>query len=223
MPIEIIHWSVPTVRGTVTTHGSEIHYAGDIDAVVAKTIVEWIEEQKYDTLRIQSKGGDDEAARSIGTAVYDHRMTVVIKGQCASACAKYVFTAARKKRIETDGLVVFSEAKSYHDFFQHIQALSKRRNLSGVAALSGHENRTLRVGENWLERDATYFAKIGVDIGITRLGYLPDRPVSYWLLTGQRMAEFGVTNVTLPDDYGSQEHCKLIRMSTFVNVQTQCL
>ncbi len=55
MPTEIKFWSTPAVRGTVTTTGSEIHYTGDIDAVVAKTIVGFIEQKKMTPCRYRAK------------------------------------------------------------------------------------------------------------------------------------------------------------------------
>lgn len=223
MPAEIIFWSTPTVPGKVTTSGAEIHFTGDIDPVIATTIVDLIRRDKYDTLQLRSDGGDPVAARSIGIAVFDHHMTVVVAGPCASSCARYIFTAAKQKRIEPDAFVMFSEHQSYHDYVQNLVQLSVKQKADGDSSLSREEKQALYAGRRWVGAEEDYFTKIGVDMRITRLGYIPGRSVSYWLLTGNRMAEFGVSDVTLPDNYASQEYCDKMKISGIVRFDAQCL
>jgi hypothetical protein len=223
MPAERVFWSTPTVPGKVTTSGTEIHFTGDIDAVIATTIVDLIRRDKYDTLKLESDGGDVLAARSIGVALFDHQMTVVVTGPCRSSCARYIFTAAKQKRIEPDAFVMFSEHQSYRDYVQNLIQLSEKLSGNDDSALSGEEKKALYFGKKWVKLEEDYFTKIGVDIGITRLGYVPGRSVSYWLLSGNRMAEFGVSNVSLPDNYASQEYCDKMKISGIVRFDAQCL
>ena len=95
--------------------------------------------------------------------------------------------------------------------------------MPGVARLSDRETAMLIAGEKWVELETKYFTKIGVDMRITSFGYLPGRPVSHWLMTGKRMAEFGVLNVTLPENYGTQEYCDKMKLAGFVRFDAQCL
>ncbi len=222
MPTDIVIWSTPAVRGEVRTTGSEIHYVGDIDAVVAKSIVILIEQQKFGTLLIDSKGGDEVAARTIGAAIFDHQMNVVVSGQCSSSCARYIFTAAKQKQIKPEAFVMFSEHQSYHEYVQGIVQLSEKNKAQGTAALSYSERGTLATGEKWVGLEKNYFSRIGVDMGITSLGYIPGRSVSYWLMTEKRMAEFGVLDIALPDNYGSQEYCDRLKFSGLLRFDAQC-
>ncbi len=150
-------------------------------------------------------------------------MTVVVTGQCASSCASYIFTAAKHKHIEPKAFVMFSAHQNYQDFVQTITQLSEKGQTSGDAALSDDEKRKLYFGEKWVGLEKNYFTKIGVDMRITRAGYVSGRSVSHWLLTGKRMAEFGVSNITLPDNYASQEYCDGMKLSGFVRFDAQCL
>lgn len=223
MPADIVLWTVATVPGKVTTSGAEIHLTGDIDARIASTVVDLIARRGYDTLKIQSETGSEVAARVIGASVFDHQMTVVVTGACSSSCARYIFTAAKHKRIETDVFVMFSEYKNYYDYVQSLQQLSEKRRLSGASALSDREKRTLSIGERWLSADSDYFTKIGVDKRIASFGYGADKPASYSVLSTTRMAEFGVSNVTASDGYGSEAYCHKMKIAGFLRFDAQCL
>ncbi|OYT88728.1 MAG: hypothetical protein CFE43_21025 [Burkholderiales bacterium PBB3] len=223
MPTEIVLWSEPTVRGEVTISGSEIHYAGDIDTVVAKSIVDLIEQQKFDTLLIHSKGGDVEAARKIGVAVFDQKITVVVSGQCSSSCARYIFTGAKTKQIKPEAFVMFSEYKNYYDYVKTINQLAEKKLSNGIAILSESEKGQLAIGEKWVGPEKEYFQKIGVDMRITSLGYVPGKSVSHWVMTAKRMSDFGVSNVALPDDYASQVFCDKMKLKGLLRWDAQCL
>lgn len=118
---------------------------------------------------------------------------------------------------------MFSDYKNYRDYVQGLQQLSEKRRLNGASALSDREKQMLSMQEKWAGLENDYFTKIDVDMRIASVGYVADKSASYWLLSKAGMAEFGVSNVTAPDDYGSEAYCDKMKISGLVRFDAQCL
>ncbi|WP_158301059.1 hypothetical protein [Janthinobacterium sp. BJB426] len=84
-------------------------------------------------LRVNSDGGDAQAAMQLGRLVRQLRLDIAVDTVCAGSCALYVFPAARRKHIAADAVLALQESA-----FLRTQANQEqmRRSLreAGVAA-----------------------------------------------------------------------------------------
>jgi hypothetical protein len=94
-------------------------------------------------LIIRSDGGSQQPSIAIAREVHARRMTVVVDGFCASACAQIIFAAAEDRRIRPDAFVAFhggnlAQMQAVRDKLASETALLQR---SGESA-EGDEKRT---------------------------------------------------------------------------------
>lgn len=85
--------SAITVEGSIQV-GDDAKFAALLDRHPSKLI-------------IRSDGGSQQPAIAIAREVHARRMTVVVDGFCASACAQIIFAAAGDRRIRPDSFVAF--------------------------------------------------------------------------------------------------------------------
>lgn len=101
------HWQSETPQ--VFVEGARLHYYGKLNDVGAERLREALAgESNLRELHIASPGGDVLASISIGEQIQAHDLTVVVVGVgCASGCANYVFTPARRRVISPGSLVLW--------------------------------------------------------------------------------------------------------------------
>lgn len=58
-------------------------------------------------LRIDSAGGDIQAAISLGRYLREHNIGVLVDGLCLSSCAHFIFATSVRKKITTGSIVAF--------------------------------------------------------------------------------------------------------------------
>ncbi|MDN2707822.1 hypothetical protein O0880_00150 [Janthinobacterium sp. SUN118] len=61
-------------------------------------------------LRVNSDGGDAQAAMLLARLVRQQGLDIAIDTVCTGSCASYVFPAARRKRIPADGVLALQES-----------------------------------------------------------------------------------------------------------------
>lgn len=88
----------------------------------AKFLAAW--GKGFDQVRVQSTGGDLNAALAIGEAIARRQPLVVVDGLCMSNCAAFIFLATPQHRVLRDGLVCFrgAPARNETELRAHIRA-----------------------------------------------------------------------------------------------------
>ena len=61
-------------------------------------------------LRVNSEGGDPQAAMQLGRYLHQQQWDVSVDTVCAGSCALYVFPAARRKRISANAVLALQES-----------------------------------------------------------------------------------------------------------------
>jgi hypothetical protein len=80
--------------------------AGPLTPTIATNVGRILERNKrIDTLYIDLDGGDVRAAMALGDMIRQRNRRLVVAGACFSACANYLFTAARAKLVLPGSLV----------------------------------------------------------------------------------------------------------------------
>lgn len=126
-------------------------------------------------LRVNSDGGDPQAAMQLGRYLRQRQWDVAIDTVCADSCALYVFPAARRKQIPADAVLAVQASA-----FQRAQAAPEqlRRTLAeaGVAA-EDLDAETAALGQQ-LAHVATLEAAFAADMGIAPAFYRDFRQVA---------------------------------------------
>ena len=165
---------------------------------------------KQVTLIVTSQGGDVASALRLGDAVHSLGADVTVETVCMSSCANYVFAAGKEKRILPGALVVWHGSVLQRDFRERVQryeallGFAKERELSPAEA---QEMKALEVDAPFLksiqQTQAQFFARVGVDERITRLGQEPQQIAENWTVGVSTMDLFGLRRVFAPNDYGT--------------------
>ncbi len=177
-----------------------IHYNGRLDKAANEQLFSLYEESitKPDTLVIFSGGGSALLGMDLGDWVYENEINVVVDQLCASSCANYIFTAAKRKGLKKDSVLLWHGNSWQPD----MDALVRAGNESKIA---------------WREREVSFFEKIKVDYRIAIYGF-GSASASLWeyirafftfkpiIVHGfdysiEDMEKFGVTNVHLIDGH----------------------
>lgn len=136
-------------------------YRGEIaDVSTLQRLLDLYEQQELPPrlLRIDSQGGDVHLALSFGEWIQSKGLDVEVAGQCASACANYVFTAGQRKLLRPDSLLLWHGGA----YQTTLEEDAVRRGESVHQALLA-----------WREREQDFFARAGIDPLITVYGQLP--------------------------------------------------
>ncbi|MEX0617778.1 MAG: ATP-dependent Clp protease proteolytic subunit [Pseudohongiellaceae bacterium] len=146
-------------------------------------------------LVISSAGGDVQLGLDIGEWVHGNKLDVKVDQGCASSCANYIFTAGRNKYLHEHSVLVWH----------------------GGALQAGLGEQSIRAGygetwQEWQEREARFFARIGVNPAITVYGqdkytfldyawaFVRGRKIAGFDYSVDDMEKFGVSKVQLVDD-----------------------
>lgn len=190
----------------VRTRGSALLYIGSITpegVARARALLEASPQVRE--VVVNSGGGDVVAGMDFGDMVHARGLDVRVSGGlCMSSCANYVFTAGRRKTIEPGSLVIWHGSMLQEGLFEKFDPSAlvhpKGRPLTwwerrlAVRAVRRDFDRVLR-------RQNAFYAKLGVDGGITVIGQRMGCGCQ-WTLPVADMVVFGVRDVSAPDDYG---------------------
>lgn len=191
-----------------------VFYIGRIEQKTVDALVQSIGERPIQRLVIHSEGGVLSDGIRLGNWVRQKGADVEVKILCMSSCANYVFTAANKKTISDGALVVWhgsAEQKNFREEQEKYRLLLERQ--SKGEKLSTEETADLltkktsyEYGEEQRRLQREFFASIGVDEYLTRLGQEPTPTGSAWTVDLKTMKSFGVSNVVAPENYGTQAY-----------------
>ena len=181
-------------------------YQGEITRERNRDIFQKAASRPLMRLRITSPGGSVEAGIELGLWVKDLGLDVEIEGHCLSSCANYVFPAARHKTIR-DGAVVAWHGNYLHlwETGQWVDDVAPRMARYGEDEITARR-RAREEAQRLARLERGFFAGIGVDEAICRIGKLPPFSVpDYYFLSVADMARFGVDNVDAPRAYAATD------------------
>ncbi|WP_028572875.1 hypothetical protein [Desulfonatronum lacustre] len=200
-------------EASMSLEGTTATFVGSITDLNVAKFLDSVEGRVVETLVIASGGGEINAGMRLGEWVFDNQADVVVEKMCMSSCANYVFTAGRRKIIRANAIVGWhgnalqkegmSEADVRAEIIQAYDQLDEQaKNKFDLEALLAQTiQQTREYMENSKANQARFFEKIGVDEYICRVGNEEYGVWSFFLLSVEDMAKFGVRDVLAPDDY----------------------
>ena len=88
--------------------GSTLCFSGELTrASVERSLALLAADRSISTMVVTSNGGEVRVSLRLARAIRARGLTLVVRRQCASSCANFLFTAARRKIVEPRSLVVF--------------------------------------------------------------------------------------------------------------------
>lgn len=83
----------------------------------------------FDTLTINSRGGDTQAVMQIGRQVFSHNLKLKVRKIYASSCANYIVTAAKSVLVESSRILDWHSSVFNIRGSHHIKAFSLKITL----------------------------------------------------------------------------------------------
>ncbi|BBB61963.1 hypothetical protein UNDKW_3690 [Undibacterium sp. KW1] len=189
-------------------------YFGVIDETV-NDFISAAADKKIERLYINSQGGDAHFGIIFGHWVYDNQIEVEVPSLCMSACANYVFTAAKTKIIRPSALVIWHGSaeqwtiremnKKYEDYLA--LSLAGKASKEQIAYLDSDKLR-YEGSNQLLSEQRQFFKKINVNEYITRLGHEPVFYKRVWVATVGVMNKMNIQNISAPEGYGNIDYLK---------------
>ena len=159
---------------------------------------------RIEELVIDSQGGDVDGAIALAELVRERKLRLVVAGRCFSACANFVFTAARRKDV-LPGSLVGIHGKTYSYAFQDKPLMLRSSDSKQIVAASGDPSAAAQVAA-FDKAERTFYRNIGVS-----MTYLDDferysaayrsapaascPALEFWILRRKDLEKMGVTGM----------------------------
>lgn len=120
---------------------------------------------------VNSEGGFTGAGVNIGLDMVDRNLTVIVRNECLSSCANYIFLAAQKKIID-NGYVGFHGSNIEYQKYDLNKDLEEMR-LEGLSEteLSNYKNLIREISS----KEEIFFKKVGVNKKLFEVSRLDDK------------------------------------------------
>ena len=181
-------------RGTLLIYNSNIpddKEISEITPVDVQLFKDYIEDKRFWkkiwTIRLTSRGGDEEAAHKIANLILKHKLDTQVSGMCASACTD-IFIAGKKRRLMKDAQLLFHPHYLPEDYVDHHKRWLKELfpNLDYMEAVA-HNERLSTVSK------IARFARRGIDLKFS-FRVLSIHPDEEWVPTRYELERYGVIN-----------------------------
>ncbi len=192
----------------IQTEGKVLSLKGPLFKPSTDQVIELVNSNRFDTLRIDSRGGELVAAMELGKAIHAHGLAVIVTHACNSSCANYIFPAGSKRKIEDGGFVLWHGDARQRNFAERFEKLSSKEQLVGRDGLTLAERHSIDYARRTFDMQDAFYKAVGIDGRIARIGQEISRPVSLWALSKEDMAKFGLVGIDAPSDYASPSYCE---------------
>ncbi len=194
--------SLPASAEAVTTvtlsySGRALIYDGELTAAANRRLFALYDAAtvKPATLVISSAGGHFAHGLELGTWLHRQPLHLHVPSYCNSACANYVFTAAKSRELGDYAIVAFHGGMT--DTADRRAQLQAQLAPGSPATAQARLERYLRDGQ---QRETRFFRDIGVDQRITSYAYqAPYRTAlaryPSWTYSLAMLAQFGVRDI----------------------------
>lgn len=181
-------------RGTLLIYNSNIPDDKEISEITQADVQlfkDYIEDKRFWkkvwTIRLTSKGGNEEAAYKIANLILKYKLDTQVSGMCASACTD-IFIAGKKRRLMKDAQLSFHPHYLPEDYVDHHKRWLKELfpNLDYMEAVA-HNERLSTVSK------IARFASRGIDLEFS-FRVLSIHPDEEWVPTRYELERYGVSN-----------------------------
>ncbi len=133
---------------------------------------------------VDTPGGDLVTAMAIGDIIQQHQLDLTVRGLCFSACANYLFIAARHKTVEPDSFVGWHGGVNQYDceevcddvaLAQEVERLQRGPTLAMCRAQPAREawDHRLRLALlSAMQTERSFYQKHGVNLALIRFSAL---------------------------------------------------
>jgi hypothetical protein len=216
----------------VVTHvrlaAERLEYSGLITREANAALFDLYEsaDPKPRSLLIGSQGGSADAGMDLGSWIFEHALQVEVDTYCLSSCANYVFPAGRARLLGARAALMWHGGVTQPISAQELEAVLDLT----LADLQEQERRELLAKHSRAElirqlqyslaeivaRETLFFAKIGVDQRITRLGHLYERELLRgrgrypgWDFSLEDMGRLGIREIRIKDGAAWEPRCPI--------------
>lgn len=194
-------------------------YVSEISKENNATFFSSIKNRTIKKLRVNSSGGEVEAAIKLARWIYNNKVDIEVIEYCLSSCANYLFTAAFHKTILPGAIV------AWHGNYHHLKQTGLWRDDIKTRMKRTGENReqaranVLQQVNHLVKLEQAFFEEIGIDGKICWIGKIPPyNVINYYFLSVSDMHRFGVRNVTLVKDYEKTNVKKFIEHIVYLKL-----
>ncbi len=202
----------------VSRQGTQIWYRGELTAQGMWAVNQLSKGRPIETLVVTSSGGEINIGMDLGDWVLERGASVVVGEFCLSSCANYVFPAGWQKTILPGALVAWHGSARQQDLPDQLARVVddqiKSLALGGESKIQERNRRQQEVSDylkKSIARQDAFFEKLGVEEYITRVGNERYGINGFYCLSSDDMARFGITNVTVPENYVTTDYTRLQR------------
>lgn len=178
-------------KSVIVQKGNVVYFDGLISKQSFTTLSNFPHPDKIESISINSMGGDVEAALDIADWMWENHINITIRTVCASACANYLFPAARNKFIGKDSyLLLHGGVNSPEKEFQ----LDTNKDFSRNSFFESPEVKKIK------SRELIFYHKINVD---SKYPYCPQLeenysdkfPEKWFSYEPLSLEKFGISNI----------------------------
>ncbi len=181
------------------------------------------------TLLVRSPGGSVDVGMDFGDFVHERGLAVVVQGYCNSSCANYLFLGAPRKAILPAAVVAWHGSARQGDFETQLQKSIDSMKLPPEEAKKLHEQ-----GETYLRamirRQDAFFARIGVNECITRVGNEHFGSPGLFTMSPSDMERFGVRGLLagptsedeIPPELRARMHLVFVKLEADIDLAHAC-
>lgn len=189
---------------------------------------------KAKELVIDSVGGDVESAIEIARLVRDKNLALVVDGRCFSACANFIFVAAKHKRVLPGSLVGIHHATTRFAVQGRVKEVLERSDLQKLPATEMENGRRyfetshakmqeffkeFNVNQTYLQQFSSYISArrrlVGEESFDIVRGYPACPRIDMWILDEQKLKQMGVQGI---DEFWYPKD-DLVKKKLFSNLQ----
>ncbi len=207
----------PVQQDDPRDRGGIIHFSGSISGRSVDAFMARHADERVERVVVDSPGGDVAAGIRLANWIADRHADVEVENLCASSCANYLFAAGRRKVIDDRALVLWHGSILQKDFRERGADCDRRiATLDRSPAHDVEQTRREREAEvaycdsyrQTVESQRAFFARVGVDEYITRMGQEPRAFDGIWTVPVAVMKRMGLHGVEARAEYGSHDDLK---------------
>ncbi|NMP16900.1 hypothetical protein [Thalassotalea sp. Y01] len=167
----------------------QLSYTGPLTLEDVEAALRLVGDRPIESLSISSVGGFTDAGMRLGYWVFNNQISVTVRDICASSCANYVFTAAKRRIIRPNTVIAW-----------HGGALQNDWEIPWYIS----EDKAANMLEQWRFEEQDFFTMIGVNQLITVIGqrspYKAQVPSGNWTYDQQSLVLLGVGEIEFADN-----------------------
>jgi hypothetical protein len=204
-----------TVDPPVRDQDGVVRFSGSINDRSVSAFIARHGDARVTRVVVDSPGGDVMSGIRLANWIVDRHADVEVEARCASSCANYLFAAGRRKIIDDRAIVLWHGSILQKDFRargdeceRRIRALQRAGEDVDALRASDPEIAYCLAYRDAVEAQRAFFARVGVDEYVTRMGQEPHDFGSIWTIPVDVMERLGLTGVEARRGYGTHGDLK---------------